>query len=61
MYHDKIRVYVEHPIACRDIQYRAPDSRSRFIPENYNLINHFNKTKLIRRLAIIPIITTHYT
>ena len=30
IYRDKICVYDEHPIAGRDIQYRAPDSRSRY-------------------------------
>ena len=28
-YHDEICVYVEHSLAGRDIQYLAPDSRSR--------------------------------
>ena len=30
LFRDKICVYDEHPITGQDIQYRAPDSRSRY-------------------------------
>ena len=33
-YCDKICVHDEHPIAGRDIQYRAPDSQSRYMSPN---------------------------
>ena len=45
-YCDKICVYDEHPIASRDIQCRAPDSRS----SNYQLITYYLCMRYLLRI-----------
>ena len=64
LYHDKICVYYEPPLAGREIQYRAPDSRSRFInrnarPNNNELITYYLHVCYLLRIQQYPVNTSN--
>ena len=51
-----ICVYEEHPIAGRDIQYRAPDSRSIY---NKQLITYYQHVSYLLRILQNPVNNTY--